>query len=79
MHDETGGLVKNDQGVILMHDIERDVLRCGRLGTFVRRLGEADLLTAPQLELRLANRYSTDRNPPFSDPALQTAARVLGP
>ena len=77
MDDESGRLVEDEQRLVLIDDIERNVLGRRRLGPFVRRLGDADLLAAPEFVLGLGERGAGHVDAPFADPALQPAARML--
>ena len=77
VNDESGGLVDDDQGCILEHDVKFDRLGLRRLRALVDALDEFEGFAAPELVPRLKQNLSGQPHTTFADPVLQPAARVL--
>ncbi len=77
MHDESRGLVDDEQRVILVHDRERDRFGRRHVVDRVRNDGDDDALAAADL-LRRERNLSVDHHLAGVDPRPQAAARIPG-
>src|SRR5690606_35269472 len=76
MHDEARRLAKDDQVVVLVEHVERDVFGL-RLGIARLRQGDLDAVAGMDLALRLAYGRAVDAHGPFLDQRLDAAAREI--
>ncbi len=76
MHDEAGRLDEDDQMVVLIENVERDILA---LRFRVFRFGQVNLEAIAWLDLllRFGHRLAVDRNGALLDQALDAVARKL--
>ena len=77
MDDDAGRLVDDDQVVVLVEDVERDVLALRRGGF---RLGhvDGDLVAGRELALGLVDDLAADADGALLDQRLDAAARQVG-
>ena len=74
MHDEAGGLVDDDEVLVLEDDVERNILALG-LGRGGLGNGDFDGLAGPHLGRRVGGRLAVDRHGAALDQRLDAGAR----
>jgi len=74
MNDQASGLVDDYQRLVFVDHLQWNVLRRRRFGALIRRFGNFNGLTTPQLVSGLDDRRAVHRHSSLTYPALQAAA-----